>query len=133
MKNISKDQILTEGHHRRPESLGGTNSPANISYVEKKLHDAWARLVGNMNAYQICDFINYSEFKPKNVKIVCEFINGTPVTKKGGNNSTRESKVREAWKILFGNLSFTETIAYINNVWLDPSYHFYVEEIEENV
>ncbi len=126
---MAKNRILTGEHHRRARSLGGTESPANISLVRNKQHSAWHVLVGNMNAIQICDWLNHSKFKPENKKVVCVFINGVPVEKKGENNSRNKSKIDKAWKVLFGELNFEDSMSYINNVLLDPSYHFYLESI----
>ena len=122
-----KKQFLTEEHHRRPRSIGGTENPANVSNVKDALHKSWHVLFGNMNVYQICDDINYAEHKPKNVIVVCKFINGVQVKKRGGNNSKNKHKISNAWETLFNGLNFLEIIEYINNVFLDPSYHFYVE------
>lgn len=123
---MQKAQIRTEEHHRRPRSLGGTNNPSNISYVRKREHTAWHVFVGNMNAYQICGLLNQCKQKPKNMQVVCRFINGQRVTKKGHHNSKNGNKCEKAWKVLFKNMTFKEALAYINNVWLDPSYHFYL-------
>ncbi|MFZ2150535.1 MAG: hypothetical protein WAZ12_01915 [Candidatus Absconditicoccaceae bacterium] len=129
---MTKTQILTEEHHRRPRSLDGTSAPGNISLIVKKRHMAWHVLVGNMNANQICDYFDHSSLKPKNLKVICSFINGSPVTKSGENNSKKESKVSRAWNILFEGLTFKEIIEYVNNTFLDPSYHLYLVEITEN-
>lgn len=48
-KRVRKPREM-DRHHRLPRSRGGSNSPPNISIVEKDLHRAWHRLVGNMNA-----------------------------------------------------------------------------------
>lgn len=128
---MAKDQIITEEHHRRCRSLDGGDGPANKSYVRSRLHRCWHILFGNKNAYQICDWLDNScIYKPQNVLIICEFINGTEVTKKGENSSKKRSKISYAWITLFEGLEFDEIIKYINNVWLDPSYHFYIKEIE---
>ncbi|HLP86793.1 MAG TPA: hypothetical protein VK153_02890 [Candidatus Paceibacterota bacterium] len=109
----------------------GTEAPSNISYLKGKIHKAWHVLVGNMNALQICDFLNHIEFKPENINITCVFINGTPVILKGKNNSKNPTKIRRAWETLFKGLEFKDAIAYINNQLLDPSYHLYLEEIKK--
>lgn len=114
-------------HHRRPGSLDGTESPSNISEVDEKLHAHWHTLFGNMNAYQICNTINMHH-KPKGITVTCKFINGREVQKTGGQESKKDSKRTRAWNKLFGNMSFEEIIAYINNVWIDPAYHFYIVE-----
>lgn len=129
MEEDQNIQILTEEHHRRARSIGGTKNPANVSYVKKKPHQSWHILFGNMNAFQICDHLNKIKFKPKNIKIVCKFINGVEVKALGENNSKNERKVFSAWNILFKGMEFKEIIDYINNVWLDPSYHFYIKKI----
>ncbi len=79
-----------------------------------------------MNAIQIADWLNNSKFKPEGVFIECVLINGSKVIKTGSNNSTKESKINNAWNSLMKGLSFQEAISYINNVWLDPSYHLYI-------
>lgn len=49
-----KDKPRTmDRHHRLPRSRGGSNSPNNISIVERKQHQAWHLLVGNMNAEEV--------------------------------------------------------------------------------
>jgi len=118
-----------KGHHRRPQSIGGKDTPANISNVIIDDHTSWHALFGNMNAFQICDCINKMEQKPKNVKIVCKFINGTQVKGSGKNNTEDKEKISSAWNSLFKELKFNEIIDYINSVWLDPSYHLYIENI----
>ncbi len=119
-------KIVTQEHHRRPRSLDGTDSPSNISFVQLTPHQHWHTLFGNMNAFQICDTIN-SFYKPDSVTVVCKFINGSEVKKKGAHESKKDSKRTKAWRALFKGMSFEETIKYINNVWLDPAYHLYVQ------
>lgn len=114
-------------HHRRPRSLGGTESPANIAEVDEKLHAHWHTLFGNMNAYQICNTINKFH-KPKGVTVTCAFINGREVEKTGGQETKKNSKRTRAWNKLFGSMSFEEIIAYINSRWIDPAYHLYIVE-----
>jgi len=127
-----QDQILTGEHHRRPRSIGGTESPGNVSLIVRKIHRNWHILVGNMNASQICNLLNHLDLdgKPENVKLNCSFINGTQVKGRGENNSKNAHKIEKAWRDMFPvkNLSFTEKIDYINNVLLDPSYHLYIIE-----
>jgi hypothetical protein len=45
-------------HHRLPRSRGGANSPHNISIVERKLHNAWHLLCGNMNAQEVARMLS---------------------------------------------------------------------------
>lgn len=125
---MERDQIVTEEHHRRPRSIGGKETPANVSNVKGVQHRNWHTLFGNKNADQICDWLNNDcPYKPEGVKIVCKFINGTRVTKFGKNCSKKQSKISSAWQSLFKELEFDEIVRYINNVWLDPSYHLYIE------
>lgn len=123
---MCKDQIVTEEHHRRPRSLGGVESPANVSYVVSRDHKSWHTLFGNMNAYQICSQLNKCTYKPNHLKIICKFINGVEVLKSGENCSKKKTKISYAWYSLFKDMEFEEIIKYINNVWLDPSYHLYI-------
>lgn len=112
-------------HHRRPRSLDGSQKPSNVSYVPVRLHRYWHTLFGNMNAFQICNKIN-TRFKPEGVTVICKFINGSEVTLTGGQESKNPNKEKSAWKHLFGDLTFSEIIDYINGTWLDPSYHLYI-------
>lgn len=123
-----KRVTLTVPHHRRPRSLDGTNAPGNISYVQEKFHKFWHTLFGNMNAYQIANHINEMAQKPESVIVVCKFINGVEVKKTGQSHSKNLSKIDIAWRGLSRRQTFRATINYINNVWLDPSYHLYVEK-----
>lgn len=125
---MGKIQVLTEEHHRRPRSIGGNSNPGNMSFVTKEKHMAWHVLVGNMNAYQIGDYFDHSIYKPQGTKVTCKFINGTEVITQGENNSKRASKILKAWNILFEGLNFKEILSYVNNTFLDPSYHLYLEE-----
>jgi len=130
IKKETKKQILAEEHHRRPRSLQGSSSPANIAYVPSEKHKSWHVLVGNMNAYQIANYLNECAQKPKNLLVVCEFINGVEVIKKGENNSKNQNKIKKAWNLLFDECeNFEQIIAYINNTLLDPAYHLYVQKI----
>ena len=79
-----------------------------------------------MNAEQICNRINASLWKPEGLTVVCCFINGTEVALRGSQNSKKKTKCQTAWNVLFGGMVFQEAIDYINSVWLDSSYHFYV-------
>lgn len=119
-------------HHRRPRSLGGTDLLSNLYFVSPSLHRAWHLIFGNMNAYQICNYINgYIRYKPDNVYLVCDFINGHEVEIMGGSHHSKNSvKISNAWHILFGRkMKFDEIISYINNVWFDPSYHLYIVKL----
>lgn len=120
-------------HHRRPRSLGGLNVCHNIAYIEEIDHRAWHTMFGNMNAYQICNLINKlpESYKPSNLFLVCDFINGSSVEKCGlatcCSNPSNE-KFYFAWKRLFGKMKkFESIISYINNTFFDPSYHIYVK------
>ncbi len=121
-----KNIIETEEHHRRPRSLGGKSNSGNISYVIPKHHKYWHTLFGNMNAYQITDEL-IMHYKPSHINLVCTFINGTEVHAKGGQNSKKNTKCRKSWNELFKDMTFEEAIQYINNTWLDPSYHIYIK------
>lgn len=125
---------ILKPHHRRPRSLGGSNSSYNKSWVEEDLHNAWHVIFGNMNAYQIANHINSFgvPYKPENVYVFSRFINGEEVLKCGSSNkniSKKDSKIRSSWHKLFKNMNFEYTVYFINNVWLDPSYHLYVRKL----
>jgi hypothetical protein len=131
MEEIKSCDVVTNPHHRRPRSIGGTSAPANISFVKKDDHVCWHLIFGNMNAFQIANRINQmnDHFKPSNVKVTCVFINGSQVQKGGGNNSKNKSLIKKSCDYLFDGLNFYQKIDYINNVWFDPSYHLYVNYI----
>ncbi len=114
--------ILTEEHHRRPRSLGGTSKPSNISYIEPNKHRAWHILFGNMNVYQIAKKLNNRKEKPKGITVYCKFINGSPVMLKGKHHSNNINKTTKAWNDLFTDLDFEEILHLINHLYLDPSY-----------
>lgn len=48
---------LTE-HHRKPQSVGGSNDPRNISYISDAKHQAWHILFANLEAKDIATLIN---------------------------------------------------------------------------
>lgn len=82
---------------------------------------------------QVCNLINKSKFIPEGIFLVCEFINGSEVTKMGGQESKNEKKRDKAWQTLFSQCKdFREIIFYINNVWLDPSYKLRILPTESN-
>jgi hypothetical protein len=122
---MTRPQILTEEHHRRSKSIGGTDDPANISYVPPRLHKHWHTLFGNMNAFQIRDELN-EWCAPPRKKVICKYIGGPKVTQKGGHQTKKKSKREKAFKMLFKDMEFSQIIDYINSIWLDRSYHFYI-------
>lgn len=129
---VNKKTILTEEHHRRPKSIGGSLSQANISYIEPEKHRAWHILFGNMNVHQITNFLNNSPKKPKEFRVFCKFINGSKVELKGRHNSNNVNKKEKAWKELFNDLEFREVLHIINNTYLDPSYHLYLKKVKNS-
>lgn len=117
-------------HHRRPRSIGGSSSEYNISYIKVEFHNCWHVLYGNMNAYQICeqleiDLRTYRNLE-ESLKLVCKFINGKEVMGSGSYKSKKPTKRQNAFSVLFKNKTIPNIIAWINNVFLDPSYHFYL-------
>ncbi len=121
-------KLRIERHHRRPRSLEGSDEPANVSNVLPKLHRAWHVMFGNMNAEQTANTINSSSKKPKGDTVICVFINGKEVTLRGDHNCKDKAKFDDAWEIVFGDLTFPQSIDYANNVFLDPSYHMYIKK-----
>lgn len=79
-------------HHRKPESLGGTKTKRNLSFVPLAEHRAWHRLFDNLPADAI----------PKTLTKILE--------------------QRAAWKTLFGDKPLEEVIEVINETWIDPDY-----------
>ncbi len=121
-------EMIKTKHHRRPRSIGGSAKPANIAYVTRKVHSNWHIIAGNLSAEQVCNVIN-SYVKPKGLTVICIFINGRPCTMQGSIDSRSKDaqQIITAWKGLFEpNMSFYEKIEFVNNVLLDPAYHFYV-------
>jgi len=51
-------------HHRLPRSRGGSNKSRNISIVERELHRAWHRLVGNMTADEVAAMLTDTWIDP---------------------------------------------------------------------
>lgn len=45
-------------HHKRPRSRKGTSVPENISYVPRKLHDAYHLLFSNNSPQRIAEILN---------------------------------------------------------------------------
>ncbi len=123
--------FVTVEHHRRPRSLEGLDDDTNKAYVDPIKHRNWHVIFGNMNAHQICDWINHSDIKPSNVKLECMFINGHPVTKKGAHNSKSKTRCQQAWIKVFGeNTTFEEQITIINHTWIDGSYRLKIVSAE---
>ncbi len=131
MEKKNSCDVVTNPHHRRPRSIGGTNDPANISFVKKYDHICYHIIFGNMNAFQTANRINQMDeyYKPLNIKVTCVFINGSQVEKWGANNSKNKALIKKSWDYLLNGLNFEQKISYINNVWLDPSYHLYINLI----
>ena len=57
-------------HHRKPRSIGGTNSDNNIILLERDEHEAWHLLFGNKTAQEICNLINQKYLDP-DYKFTC--------------------------------------------------------------
>lgn len=71
-------------HHRLPRSRGGSNSPHNISIVERKLHRAWHMLVGNMTADEAAAMLTDTWIDPD------YYLVAVPRHKKSGKRRTRK-------------------------------------------
>ena len=52
-------------HHRKPRSLGGSNSDTNVSHVSVSRHRAWHTLFRNYTAHQIAKIINDTWLDPE--------------------------------------------------------------------
>lgn len=130
-KNAIKGNQVEE-HHRRSRSLDGTSKKFNISLVPSNDHMNYHVIAGNMNAMQFSEKINGFHLAPIGKLVKCRFINnGTRVEKSGREDSKDISKVNLAWKSLFPDpkMSFEEKIAILNNIWIDPSYQFYIVDV----
>jgi len=93
-------------HHRKPTSIGGTDSIANTHVFQGKkgiqLHRQWHRMVNNKHAPEILVVFN---------RIY--------------NNSAKAHQV-EAFRFLFKNLNMRQVCDVVNDKFLDPNYllHF---------
>ncbi len=113
-------------HLRKPASLGGDESPENVSFVSMTEREAWNRLFGDMGAEDICTKIN--GFYPGcRFEFVCrsrrkklepqDFIPGCEC-------AATDHDEMEAWNVLFRNMDLEAIRQTINDVWLDPHYNF---------
>ena len=55
---MSKSKDSFNVHHRQPQSLGGDDSPENLSEVNVTKHIAWHVLFKDMNPFEIAREIN---------------------------------------------------------------------------
>lgn len=56
MKKNDKEQKTV--HHRRPRSKGGMDTPANLSMVKRKFHEAYHLLFADKDPHQIAELLN---------------------------------------------------------------------------
>ena len=45
------------------------------------------------------------------------------------NSTAKRIKRREAWQLLFGEMSLEEIVQEINTIWLDPDYTIVIEVV----
>lgn len=129
LREYDDELLITQRHHRRPRSLGGSNDPANIYYLPIASHKSWHVLVGNMNAMQACKTINsFPWVKSEGVYLKCRFINGNACRKRGRHNSKNLRLCQQAWDQLFKGLDFVQSVSYMNSALIDSSYHFYIRK-----
>ena len=97
-------------HHIRPTSRQGQDIPENKIEINIELHRAWHTLFHN-------DLVEEAVMKLE-----------TNWRLKGGGikRSILSDKMREAWKILFGDASCDEAIKIIHKMFVDkdPAYLF---------
>ena len=51
-------RVTNDVHHRKPRSLGGDDSPRNLSVVSRIRHNAWHTLYANWSPVQIARHTN---------------------------------------------------------------------------
>lgn len=61
---MAKGKHQMNSHHRKPTSIGGTSEDRNISYVNRKQHEAWHTLFSNHTAPTIVAIINEKWIDP---------------------------------------------------------------------
>lgn len=59
-----REKIELSRHHRRPKSLGGDNSPRNISNIPVHRHRAWHCIAQNHEPVTIAQIINSTYLDP---------------------------------------------------------------------
>ena len=64
---IKKDARPVERHHRLPRSRGGTDTfpPGNIVTIEREVHRAWHKVVGNMTAEEVAAMLTDHLIDPR--------------------------------------------------------------------
>jgi hypothetical protein len=56
---------FTDKHHRIPQSKGGSNESWNISYVDRKMHQAYHTLFGNKDPEEVARLLNRFWIDPR--------------------------------------------------------------------
>lgn len=114
-------------HHRKPRDQGGDDSPRNKSRVLRSRHTAWHTLYDALPAQEVMrlfagdqeiygDWIKKSELQQK-------------INEGYANSTAKRIKRREAWQLLFGEMSLEEIVQEINTIWLDPDYAIVIEVV----
>lgn len=63
--------MAKQRHHRRPKSLGGNSSKANISKVSPTLHQSFHKLFANADPFKIAQILNDTWLDP-NYKLIVQ-------------------------------------------------------------
>ena len=113
--------ISQTDHHRKPESIGGTNGKTNKSRVSNYKHEAWHILFNNCPATKVFEnfVLFYEVFNREDKSELQQTIN-----KEWIDSKPRWVKWRRAWQTLFGGMTLSQIVEEINGVWLDPDYQF---------
>jgi len=118
-------------HHKRPLALGGDYDFPNKIFVQRRIHDYWHTLAGDLDPDRICNKLNSLPLpgKPEDVMLVCCFIGGKRSKQCTYDVSSRNiQKCQNAWKRLFPDLTFEQAIERINTTWLDPEYRLEIRQ-----
>lgn len=112
-------------HHRKPKEQGGKDIPRNRSDVLRSDHNAWHTLYESLPATKIIesfttDCVVYGNWN-RHPTLVIELL------QKYANSTKALIKRRQAWFLLFEDLSLEEITFNINTVWLDPDYQIQIE------
>lgn len=109
----------TSKHHRKPRSLGGQNTPENISNVDEVQHRAWHTLFINWTPYKICKRINQKWLDPEYKFVVIKTEDAT------------DNELVAELKSVLQNISPIKLACILNEQVLPKDVMFTVEHLPE--